>query len=124
MAGPFTGHSDWVNSVAFSPDGQWVVSDSDDKTIYVWNAITGEVVAGPFTGHIYSVTSVEFSPDGQWIVSGSENKTIYVWSATTGEVVAGPITGHTHGILLWTSHQMASKLSQAHMIKQFVYGMP
>ena len=51
MAGPFTGHSDWVNSVAFSPDGQWVVSGSKDQTIYVWNALAGEVVAGPFTGH-------------------------------------------------------------------------
>src|ERR1700744_587873 len=40
-----------VNSVALSPDGQHIVSGSDDQTIHVWNAMTGETVAGPFRGH-------------------------------------------------------------------------
>ena len=31
-------HSDWVRSVAFSPDGSTIVSGSDDKTIKVWDA--------------------------------------------------------------------------------------
>ncbi len=39
---------DKVHSVAFSPDGQRIVSGSDDETICVWNATTGETVAGPF----------------------------------------------------------------------------
>jgi WD40 repeat protein len=51
VAGPFTGHTDSVWSVAFSPDGQHIVSGSEDQTICVWNATTGEMVAGPFTGH-------------------------------------------------------------------------
>jgi WD40 repeat protein len=71
VVGPFRGHSDWVWSVAFSPDGQHIVSGSDDQTICVWNAMTGEMVAGPFRGHSSSVWSVAFSPDGQHIVSGS-----------------------------------------------------
>ena len=32
------GHSDWVHSVAFSPDGTKIVSGSDDKTIKVWDS--------------------------------------------------------------------------------------
>ncbi len=84
-----------VDSIALSPDGQRIVSGSSDRTIYVWNATTGETEAGPFTGHTHSVTSVGFSPDGQRIVSGSFDGTIRVWNATTGETEAGPFIGHT-----------------------------
>jgi WD40 repeat protein len=31
------GHSDWVNSVSFSPDGKRIVSGSDDNTLKVWD---------------------------------------------------------------------------------------
>ena len=31
-------HSDWIKSVAFSPDGKTIVSGSDDKTLKVWNS--------------------------------------------------------------------------------------
>ena len=31
-------HSDWIQSVAFSPDGKTIVSGSDDETIRVWDA--------------------------------------------------------------------------------------
>ncbi|KIJ49040.1 hypothetical protein M422DRAFT_205279 [Sphaerobolus stellatus SS14] len=88
-----TGHTCWVRSVAFSPDGQRVVSGSHDKTIRIWNAHTGELVSGPFEGHTDQVTSVAFSPDGQRVVSGSGDETIRIWNAHTGELVSGPFEG-------------------------------
>jgi WD40 repeat protein len=94
VAGPFEGHSGWVRSVAFSPDGQHIVSGTDDGTILLWDATTGKMAIGPLHGHSDSVMSVAFSPDGQRIVSGSIDRTIRVWDATTGEVVSGPFTGH------------------------------
>src|SRR6266702_1476063 len=84
-----------VYSIAFSPDGHRIVSGSDDRTIRVWDAATGEKMAGPFTGHTHCVGSVAFSPDGQRIFSGSYDQTIRVWNTTTGETAAGPFTGHT-----------------------------
>ena len=50
-------HSDAVNSVQFSPDGQNIVSASDDKTVRVWSAATGECVQ-TLAGHSFTVTSV------------------------------------------------------------------
>ena len=62
---PLTGHTHYVNSVAFSQDGQWIVSGSNDGIICVWNATTGAMKGVPLTGHTSSVNSVAFSPDGQ-----------------------------------------------------------
>ncbi|GJJ12146.1 hypothetical protein Clacol_006387 [Clathrus columnatus] len=88
-----------VLSVAFSPDGTRIVSASDDRSIRVWDALTGDIVAGPFNGHTGLVLSVGFSPDGTRIVSGSHDGGIRVWDALTGDIVAGPFNGHT-GLVL------------------------
>ena len=89
------GHSGWVTSVAFSPDGRHIVSGSGDKTIRVWDAEIGAMVVGPLEGHSSWVTSVAFSPDGTHIVSGSGDRTIRLWDAKTGDMVIPPLEAHT-----------------------------
>ncbi len=63
------GHSSGVNSVAYSPDGKTLASDSDDKTIKLWDVSTGKAIK-TLTGHSSSVYSVVFSPDGKTLASG------------------------------------------------------
>ena len=70
-----------MSSVAFSPDGNRIVSGSDDKTVRLWDAATGQPVGDPLTGHTDTVYSVAFSPDGTRIVSGSDDKTVRLWPA-------------------------------------------
>ncbi|KZP06583.1 WD40 repeat-like protein [Athelia psychrophila] len=93
------GHTERVFSVAFSSDGERVASASYDKTIRIWDARTGKLVAGPFEGHKGSVLSVAFSPDSERVASGSSDKTIRIWDARTGKLIAGPFEGHTSSVM-------------------------
>ena len=46
----FTDHSDYVNSVVFSPNREYLASGSRDKTIGVWRVSSGERIK-TLTGH-------------------------------------------------------------------------
>ena len=76
------GHTDQVTSVAISPDGQTLVSGSEDHTIKIWQMSTGTLVRT--LGHSQGVTSVAISPDGQKLFSGSRDRTIKIWQLSTG----------------------------------------
>ena len=58
------GHEGWVTTVAFSPDGSWIVSGGEDKTIRIWDSHTGRQIR-VFEGHSAALSSVAFSPDGK-----------------------------------------------------------
>ncbi|KAE9382420.1 hypothetical protein BT96DRAFT_1057731, partial [Gymnopus androsaceus JB14] len=60
-----------VSSLSISPNGEEIVYGSNDKTVRIWNAKTGEAIGKPLEGHTHCVNSVAFSPDGERIVSGS-----------------------------------------------------
>src|SRR3984893_1814063 len=77
------GHSETIRSTSFSPDGTRIVSGSYDKTVRVWDAVTGGHLQ-TLEGHSDWITSVSFSPDGTRIVSGSHDNTVREWDAVTG----------------------------------------
>jgi serine/threonine protein kinase len=91
-----TGHSSLVRSAAFSPDGKTLVSGSGDKTIKLWNLLTGEQIR-TLPRHSDSVSSVAISPDGKTLVSSSGDKTIKLWNLETGEEIR-TLPGHSDSV--------------------------
>jgi WD40 repeat protein len=76
------GHRGDVYTVAFSHDGRWIASGSEDSTVKVWDGRSGELVR-TFRGHTGLVTSVAFSPDDRRLISGSRDHTAKVWDVST-----------------------------------------
>ncbi|MEB3340430.1 trypsin-like peptidase domain-containing protein [Okeania sp.] len=84
-------HPESVNSVAVTPDQQFVISGSDDKTIKIWQLpknknVTNITLVQTLTGHTDVVDEIAIAPSGQFFASGSWDKTIKIWNLSSGEL--------------------------------------
>ncbi|MBW4617973.1 MAG: PD40 domain-containing protein [Cyanosarcina radialis HA8281-LM2] len=91
-----TGHTDWVRSVAFSPDGQTLASSSADGAIKLWDVRQGKCQR-TLNAHTGWVRSIAFSPDGETLASSSSDRTIKIWNYRTGECLK-TYSGHTNSV--------------------------
>jgi len=87
----FSGHTDSVNSIAFSLDGTFIASGSMDKSIKIWNVTSNEIVQ-TLTGHNSSISSISFGPTSlldPWgvIASASYDGEIKIWNVKKGKCI-------------------------------------
>jgi WD40 repeat protein len=89
-----SGHSGSIWSVVVTPDGEQIISGSQDGTINIWNLNSGNLVH-TIEAHKDSVNTV--CTDGLNIISGSRDKTIKVWNLEKGELVH-TLTSHSKAV--------------------------
>lgn len=110
-------HTDTVQSLSLSGDGQLLASGSRDRTIHLWDVTTGKLLQ-TLTGHSAPVTSVVLSSDGQTLVSGSEDQTVRRWDLRTGTSrTAAEHTGPVHGVALSPDGSLIASGSEDKTIK-------
>src|SRR5262249_7517128 len=76
---PLTGHTGFVESIAFSPDGKTLASASLDNTIILWDVDSHNPLGQPLTGHNGFLESIAFSPDAKTPTWAILNNTIILW---------------------------------------------
>ncbi len=94
---PLAGHSDQVNSVAFSPDGRYALTGSMDRTAILWDVASGTALH-TLAGHADQVYSVAFSPDGRYALTGSFDHTAILWDVASGTTLHA-LAGHTDAVV-------------------------
>jgi hypothetical protein len=92
-----TGHTDAVESVAFSPDGTTLASGGDDNSVRLWDVASHRQVGSPLIDDS-GFSSVAFSPDGKTLASGSGDNSVRLWDVASHRQVGSPLTGHTNGV--------------------------
>lgn len=80
-------HTDYVTSVAFSPDGRTLAAATDDATIVRWNLRTGSPLGRPLR-EPSQVNSVSYSPDGRFLAAGTDTGRVAVLNGSTGNPIS------------------------------------
>ena len=86
-----------VGDLAFSPDGKFLATASDDRKIRIWETSNYELQS-TLEGHTHYVNGVAFSPGGKLIVSSSHDDTVGIWDANTGQLL-NMLDGHENAVL-------------------------
>ncbi len=82
-----TGHTSWMNGLAWSYDGTKIASASSDNTIRIWSVSGGyttQTISNTFTDHTLCVA---FSPDGRYVAAGGYETVVKVYDVNSGSLV-------------------------------------
>ena len=77
------GNTNYVSSLAFSPDSRILATGAQDGAIHLWQLEGKYVLLQTLSGHTGKVTGLAFSTDGKLLASASEDGTVRIWGIST-----------------------------------------
>lgn len=94
--------SEWVNSIAFSKNGEMIATAVTDKTVRTWDPVSGKIL-NAYQGLRANATDVAFSPDDRYLAASSWDHTIRIWDIQ-GEERPRTLSNHgaAIGALAWS----------------------
>ncbi len=93
LVATLTGHTDFLNSLAFSPEGHTIASSSggeDDNTVRFWDVATQQELRQCPKDDSLWVLDIKFSRDGEWLATGrsfGRSPKVRLMDAASGELV-------------------------------------
>ena len=104
--------------VAFSPDGETLVSGGAGRTVRLWTVATSSL-RHTLQGHMDGTRSVAFSPSGRTLASGDRDGTVRLWEVATGNLGYNTLEGHTgvvHSVVFSPDGRFLASTGEDHTV--------
>lgn len=92
----FDEHQADVNTVIWSPQGNFLASCSDDKTAKVWS-LDKKSSRVTLKGHSKEIYTLTWSPNEKYIATASFDNTVKLWDTSSGKIVKD-FQNHTQAV--------------------------
>lgn len=98
----YSGHVGHILALCWSPDGKRIASSGSDKTLQIWDALTGRRTF-LYSNRFAAINTVAWSPDQTLLAFGSHDKTVQIWHVASRKFIA-TYQGHLHDVtsLVWS----------------------
>jgi WD40 repeat protein len=84
LTATYQGHQKSIRTLAWSFDGNYIASASEDYAVHIWQATATQVLT--YHGHVGTVNALAWSPTNYHIASASNDRTVQVWDALLGNI--------------------------------------
>lgn len=86
-----------MDTLAFSPDGKWIVSGNYVGTIHLWEFATGKL-GQTLRTHVKGLQALVFSSNGQLLASAGGENLVMLWNVSDGRLLDEFRVGDRGGI--------------------------